>query len=41
MDASDLDADSLGAGLGPGNQHEHALPFRAEPAESGAGVAAI
>ena len=41
MDASDDDVHSLGAGPGPGNQHEHALPFRAEQAESGAGVAAV
>ena len=37
MDASDLDANSLGAGSGPGNPHEHALPFRGEPAESWCG----
>ena len=38
MDASDLDANSLRVAAGPGNPHDHALLFRGEPAESGAGV---
>ncbi|WP_255453066.1 hypothetical protein [Synechococcus sp. HB1133] len=41
MDASDLDGHILGGGSSPGNQHEHALPFRAESAESGKAVALI